>query len=155
MHNLCCAKCLSESIAAKHCVSWLSLDVQRTWRRPIKTALEFVILCCNRWLKIEVTALGGLYVLRCVSLFGAIFLRLPFFAVSIAGDVTERKRNPWRDWLPLHHWLWNICNFLCNLRWSHPPASKHAYELVVEVEIDQNWPVRANIHISQSQLALC
>ena len=34
----------------------LSLDVQRTWRWALKTALEFVILCRNRWLKIEVTA---------------------------------------------------------------------------------------------------
>ena len=37
---------VSESIG----VSWLSFDVWRAWIRAIKTALEFVILCSNRWL---------------------------------------------------------------------------------------------------------
>ena len=58
--KLCCGKCieltLSLSIEAKYWLSWPSLDVKRTWRRAIKTDLEFVILCNNRWLKIEVTA---------------------------------------------------------------------------------------------------
>ena len=47
---------VSESIEARYWVSWLSFDVQQAWIRSMKTALEFVILCGNRWPKIEVTA---------------------------------------------------------------------------------------------------
>ena len=42
---------LSVRIEAKYWVSWQSLDVWWNWRRAIKTALESVILCSNRWLK--------------------------------------------------------------------------------------------------------
>ena len=46
---------LSVSIRAKYWVSWLSLDIEWTWRRAIKIALEFIVWFSNRWLKIEVT----------------------------------------------------------------------------------------------------
>ena len=45
-----------ESSEAKYWVPWLSFDVWQTWIRAMKPALEFVILCSNRWLKIEVAA---------------------------------------------------------------------------------------------------
>ena len=47
---------LSVSVEATYWVSWVSLDLQRTWRRrAIKIALDFVILYSDRWLKLEVT----------------------------------------------------------------------------------------------------
>ena len=47
---------LSENIEAKHWVSWLLFDVQQAWIWAMKSALELIILCSNRWLKIKVTA---------------------------------------------------------------------------------------------------
>ena len=37
------------------CVAWLKIKYWIIWLRTMKTALEFVILCNNRWLKIEVS----------------------------------------------------------------------------------------------------
>ena len=62
--QVCLAK-VSESIEDKYWVSWRSFDVKKTWIRASKTALEFVILCSNRWLEIKVTALQKSVFPRC------------------------------------------------------------------------------------------
>ena len=59
---------LSERVEAKYWDSWLSFLVTFIKREYEQTenCLEFVILCSNRWLKIEVTARQNAYLFRVV-----------------------------------------------------------------------------------------